>query len=309
VLAEQRVKICFKKKQVHPLKDKSDLTDDVAKFVHNNLKRLTVRTNLLPQANVTDEVDAEIEAEKIYFQQWNISYGRKARRLFHNVILMSKAARKNLVLKADPSIPLYEYDVKSCMPVILLGLAHDPAEKAKLKTLLDGDIYTTIAKERGVTKDRDDIKLDFMYFLNGSIPNYVHKYFHAHLPKLTELVMKSKKAENGMAWFGQRVESEIMVQEIPRQLLNPVQSNPVQSNNVPNQSNLSLTCGGNPDDVLYIPMHDGWLGIERDEQKIAATVRDEFLRRLDYRITITKTELATGRETVLPAAAPQAQRT
>jgi hypothetical protein len=56
-------------------------------------------------------------------------------------------------------------------------------------------------------------------------------------------------------------------------------------------------------------MHDGWLGIERDEQKIAATVRDEFLRRLDYRITITKTELATGRETVLPAAAPQAQRT
>jgi hypothetical protein len=56
-------------------------------------------------------------------------------------------------------------------------------------------------------------------------------------------------------------------------------------------------------------MHDGWLGIERDEQQIADAVRNEFFRRLDYRITITKTELATGRETVLPAAAPQAQNT
>jgi hypothetical protein len=325
VLAEQRVKICFKKKQVHPLKDKSELTDDVAEFVHHNLKRLTVRADLLPQADVTDEVDAEIEAEKIYFQQWNVSYGRKARRLFHNVILMSKAARRNLVLKADPSIPLYEYDVKSCMPVILLGLAKDPAEKAKLKTLLDGDIYTTIAKECGVTKDRDDIKLDFMYFLNGSIKNYVHKFFHRHLPKLTELVMKSKEAEKGMAWFGQRVESEIMVQEIPHQLMQSgtpsnvhitsnkqvqnTSSTAVQNIQIQNKSNQSLTCGGNPEDILYIPMHDGWLGIEHDEQQIAVLVRNEFFRRLGYWVTITKTELATGKERVLVAGEPKTKET
>ncbi len=51
-------------------------------------------------------------------------------------------------------------------------------------------------------------------------------------------------------------------------------------------------------------MHDGWLGIERDEQKIAATVRDEFFRRLGYWVTIKKTKLATGEETILLAGPP-----
>jgi len=290
--AAKKVKLIFKKTAVQPLRDKSKLTDDVAKFVYHNLKRLTVRTDLLPQANIIDEVAAEDWAEAIHFEQFNVHYSPHAKRLFHAAIVMPKVARNNLILKADASVPLYEYDVKSCTPVILLGLANDPAEKAALKALLNGDIYTAIATEAGVTKDRDEIKLDFMYFLNGSIKNYVHTFFHAHLPSLTEIVMKGKGAEKGTAWFGQAVEAQIMVQEVPRQLLQAASSTKNQAN--------SLTCGGNPEDeILYIPMHDGWLGIERDEQKIAATVRAEFFRRLDYRITITKTELATGRETLL----------
>jgi hypothetical protein len=51
-------------------------------------------------------------------------------------------------------------------------------------------------------------------------------------------------------------------------------------------------------------MHDGWLGIERDEQQIAATVRQEFFRCLGYWVTITKTELATGAKRVLIAGPP-----
>ena len=300
VLAEQRVKICFKKKQVHPLKDKSDLTNDVAKFVHNNLKRLTVRADLLPQSDVIDDVDAEDWAERIHFEQFNVHYSDHAKRLYHAVINMHKVARKNLILKSDASVPLFEYDVKSCTPVILLGLAHDPAEKAKLKTLLDGDIYTTIATESGVTKDRDEIKLDFMLFLNGTVQNYVHKFFHTNLPSLTEWLIKNRRPKGGMAWFGQAVEAQIMVQEVPRQL--------IQTGTAPssvNQSPLPLTSRGNPDEgILYIPMHDGWLGIERDEQKIAATVRDEFFRRLGYWVTIKKTKLATGEETILLAGPP-----
>lgn len=300
--AAKKMKLCFQKKVVQPLRDKSKLTDDVAEFVYRNLKRLTVRTDLLPQADFIDEVAAEDWAEAIHFEKFNVHYSAKAKRLFHAAIVMPKVARKNLILKANASMPLYEYDVKSCTPVILLGLAYDPAEKAKLKALLNGDIYNVIATESGVSKDRDEIKLDFMYFLNGSIKNYVHTFFHRHLPKLTEWLMKNSRAEAGMAWFGQGVEAQIMAQEVPRQLLQAASS-------VKNQSN-SLTCGGNPEDeVLYIPMHDGWLGIEQHEQQIAATVRDEFFRRLDYRITITKTELATGRETVLAATVPQAQNT
>ena len=213
---------------------------------------------------------------------------------------MPKIARRNLILKADASVPLFEYDVKSCMPVILLGLIQDSAERAVLTALLDGDIYTTIANEQGVTKIRDDIKYDFLMFVNGAVRNYVFTFFHAHLPNLTGILLKGKGVEMGMAWFGQRVESEIMVQEVPRQLLQTGTA-PSSVNNVP----LSLTSRGNPDDgILYIPMHDGWLGIEHDERQIASTVRNELYQRLEYWVTITKTKLETGEETVLVTGAP-----
>ncbi len=292
-------KVCFRKKQVHPLKDQSELADDVVRFVHGNLKRLTVRADLLPQSNVIDDVDAEAWAERIYFQQFNVHYSAKAKRLYHAAITMPKVARRNFILKENPALALYEYDVKSCAPVILLGVTHDPAEKAKLKSLLDGDIYTAIASESGVTKDRDTIKQDFMKFVNGSVQNYIHTFFHTHLPSLAEMVMKSRGVDKGVAWFGQSVEAEIMVQKVPRQLIQAGQPNSV------NQSTLSLTCGGNPEGILYIPMHDGWLGVEQDERQIAATVRQEFFRCLGYWVTITKTKLATGEETRLVAGALQ----
>jgi len=179
-LAAPKVKVCFRKKQVHPLRDNSKLTDAVAEFVYRNLKRLTVRADLLPQADAVDEVAAEDWAEAIHFEAFNVHYSPKAKRLYHAAITMPKVARKNLILKTDPAPPLFEYDVKSCTPVILLGIANDPAERAKLTALVDGDIYTTIASECGVAKSRDEIKHDFMVFLNGSVPNYVHTFFNAH---------------------------------------------------------------------------------------------------------------------------------
>jgi len=128
-LAASKVKLDFKKKVVQPLRDKSELKDDVAKFVHDNLKRLDVRTDLLRQNNVIDEVDAEDWAERIHFEAFNVHYSDKTKRLYHAAINMPKVARKNLILKADASVPLYEYDVKSCTPVILLGLANDPRKR------------------------------------------------------------------------------------------------------------------------------------------------------------------------------------
>ncbi len=304
--AADKVMVSFDKKQVHPPRDKSKLTNDVAKFVHRNLKRLSIRNDLLPQANLIDEVEAINSAVRVYFEQFNVHYAPHAKRLYHTVIQMPAVARKNLILKADASVPLFEYDIKSCMPVILLGIPKPPAENTTLKAFLDGDIYTAIASECSVTDSRDDIKQEFLRFVNGGVRNYVYTFFHQHLPTLAEWALGGKGAKKGMAWYGQSVEAEIMVQDVPRQLINVGGANNII---VQNQFN-SLICGGNPDDaILYIPMHDGWLGIERDEQKIAATVRAEFFRRLDYRITITKTELATGTETVLPATAPQAQST
>jgi hypothetical protein len=47
-------------------------------------------------------------------------------------------------------------------------------------------------------------------------------------------------------------------------------------------------------------MHDGWLGVERDEAKIAAAVREDFSNRVGFRVTITKTPVAGGEKATLP---------
>ena len=292
----------FDKKAVQPLKDKSKLTNDVAKFVHQNLHRMAVRNELLPQDTPIDEINAINAAVQVYFGQFNVRYAPHSKRLYHTVIQMPSLARKNLILKSDASVPLFEYDIKSCMPVILLGIPKPPAENVALRALLDGDIYTTIANECGVTDSRDDIKLEFVRCMNGGIRNYVYTFFHQHMPTLADWALKGKGARKGMAWYGQRVESEIMVQDVPRQLIQT--GTPSSNKNYLN----SLTCGGNPaDEILYIPMHDGWLGIERDEQRIASVVRSEFHQHLGYWVTITKTKLATGEETVLPMGEPLPQ--
>ena len=80
--AAAKVKINCDKKVVQPLRDKSELIDDVAKFVLLNLKRLDVKTDLLPQNDVVDEVDAVDWAERIHFQQFNVHYSPKAKRLY-----------------------------------------------------------------------------------------------------------------------------------------------------------------------------------------------------------------------------------
>ena len=289
----------FEKKVIQPLRDQSDLTNDVAKSVYRNLKRIAVRENLLPQANLIDEVEAINSAVKVYWGKFNVHYSAKAKRLFHTVISMPKIARRNLILKADTSVPLFEYDVKSCMPVILLGLIQTPTERATLTALLEGDIYTTIANEQGITKIRDDIKDDFLIFLNGGIRNYVYTFFHQHLPTLADWALRGKGAKKGMAWYGQNIEARIMAQEVPRHINQP---------GIPSTKQIylnTLICGGNPDEgILYIPMHDGWLGIERDEQRIASVVRNEFHRHLRYWVTITRKKLETGEETVLVKGAP-----
>ena len=37
---------------------------------------------------------------------------------------MSKTSRKNLILKDETDTQLYEYDIKSTLPVMLLQLSH-----------------------------------------------------------------------------------------------------------------------------------------------------------------------------------------
>jgi len=59
-----------------------------------------------------------------------------------------------------------------------------------------------------------------------------------------------------------------------------------------------------PEGIFYIPIHHGWLGIERDASRIAEVVRERFYKRLGNWGTITKTDLAAGKEAILMRGAP-----
>jgi len=295
------VKVNFKKKQAQPLKDHSEITDEVAKFVLANCQRVGVKEELATQASEEAEVDAEDFAERIYWGQFNVRYGGKVSRMFHTVIEMPSTARANLVFKEDPAIHLCEYDVKSCHPVLLLAIMEDEREKDGLKELLKGDFYSTVANECGEARERDAIKMDFLKFANGRTRNYFHRYFTDHFPRLTNYLDEHK---DGVAAFGQNGEAVIMVDEVPRWLMDSAgHAQPTGSSNI-KPSKSSLTSWGNPGSVFYIPCHDGWLGIERDELKIADFVRDRFHEYTRFWVTITKKDLATGNEAILLERAP-----
>jgi len=296
------VKVRFKKKQAQPLKDHSELTDEVTEFVLANCKRVGIKTELATQANDAEEVDAEDFAERIYWGQFNVRYGGKVRRMFHTILEMPSTGRPNLVFKENPEVHLCEYDVKSCHPVLLLQIMKDEKEKDALKELLSEDLYTLIASEYGVARERDVIKKDFLYFANGRTRNYFHRYFRNHFPLLTQQLDEHK---DGVAAYGQNSEAVIMVDDVPKWLMASGGSSEDNSLSTIKPSSSSLTSWGKPESAFYIPMHDGWLGIERDELRIGNYVRDRFHHYTQFWVTITKKDLATGKEATLLEEAPK----
>lgn len=297
--AVPKERICFGKKIVQRPPDRSTISDDVSAFVHDNLKKLAIRSELVSQADLVDEVSAEQWASRVYLQQFNLKYSKKVKRMFHCVIVMPRVARRNLVLRDSPTTPLYEYDIRSCHPVLLLALIKDAKERSDYEQLLSGDIYTTIAHESGIEDERDDLKQDFLRFANGKATNYYHEYFCKRFPQLTQRIdaVRLNKAEGqkGLAWLCQSSEATIMTQIIPRLLKGSANRDPASNSNLEQDP---LICGDDSG-CFYIPMHDGWLGIERDEKRIAEAVRDDFYKRLGYWVTITKTPVTGGEKAIV----------
>ena len=291
-MKQETKRISFQKKKCQPLKDKSTINDNITKFVYHNLKRIGVLETIRKETNLIDQVDYEDWAEAIWDQVFNLHYGKKVSRLYHSIILMPSGCRKNLILKENPSKPLFEYDVKSCHPVLLLTLMQDKLEREKFITLLNNDIYTTIGREVGCFCSRDEHKIHFLHFINGGITNYFYHYFLKHLPKTTSVIMDNI---DGMASYLQNNEANIMVKLLPSFLANP---NNVLSTYIKEEGNI---CWGewNPENILYIPQHDGWIGLEEDEEVISRKVKELFYNFTGYNITITKTDLQSGVERIL----------
>lgn len=260
----EKIIVKFPKKRINPLIDKSVLMDDVSIFVHQNLKKLTVRNELKETVDSIQTVENEYWANKIYWQNFNLHYGNTVGRMFHTVIVMPKASRCDLVWKEDNQIKLFEYDIQSCHPVLLLSLMVNEAEKESYKKLLDTDIYTTIAEKMHISKNRKIIKEDFMYFIYGESKNYFYTYFTQNFP----IFMQQKNVlGKTMASVSQNMEANIMVKELPTKIM---------------QQHAGY---------FYIPMHDGWLGLQRDEEAIKLMVTEFFFALTGYTVKINRKEV------------------
>ena len=216
-LASGITKIDFKRKAT-AIQDQTKIedADDIIRYVHHCCSRLTVREFLADIPDPIRDASSFEFSRRVFWGDFNIRYGDNGKRLFHSIIEMPRDARANLVFK-DGGPPLFEYDIKSCHPVLLLPLFTDPLEKAKFATVLDHDVYSTIRDVMGIPEDRDGVKIQFMVCMN-STDRYVaasrgavYRFFAEYFPVFTREVLDIR---SDLAVYLQRQESEIMVQEL-----------------------------------------------------------------------------------------------
>lgn len=179
----------------------------------------------------------------IFFHDFALGYGKKSNRLFHRVVMMPSEGRRNL---KHWWMPLVEYDVKTCHPFFLLSLFDDSEERKRYHELItQGDIYTIVGDAMGVPK-RDAVKKEFMQVMNSGRKDEdwfkkknVLIYFHQNFPLFTKSVLSQR---TDLAIYMQNLEAKMLVQQ------------------------LGLFCKQN--DLFWIPMHDGWISIPSDGEKI-----------------------------------------
>ena len=92
-----------------------------------------------------------------------------------------------------------------------------------------------------------------------------------------------------------------MIKTIPGILMNEMVGGEKNKSGAKNLTTLSFICGGTETinvhkAPLYIPMHDGWMGIESEEEVIISHVKSIFLTLTGYEVVITKEKIDSNGE-------------
>lgn len=258
--------LSFKVRNPVPPKDESEITSPVLSYFLDSLNQLTLRDAPLP-ATGEPKRDACIAeyAEKIQQGIWNVHFSPQGRRCYHSVICAPAELRPLLMFKAKPDQPIFESDVKTCHPVLLLTLATDEAEREAYRRLLSGDIYQEIAAFSAVAYSRGDIKELIWVFVNGRrTDNCAAEFFQARLPILAAAIL----AHPNPAVYLQEQESNIICRTV---------------------GVVAMQRG-----IWFVPQHDGFLTKSpEDTAMISNLVQDEFKRVCGYRPAV-KTECLNG---------------
>lgn len=264
-------KLVFQRQKIQPprLKPLQLSGDAVLNFVGQNLRKLEVAETLLqgPDA-ITDSLIHDF-CWRTHFGDFNLRRGQNCRRLYHAVIEMPKEGRANLRL-ADSADELFEYDVKSCHPVLMLGLFIDNTERRRFAQLLDVDVYDGVAAVMDKSLSRDEVKEDFQEATNTPDRTkatlqrkWVYRFFEKEFPCFTREVLDVR---SDLAIALQNQEADVMVDQLGQWCL---------ANN-----------------LFWVPCHDGWLSTASTELQISTKVRELFFSKVGYSVTVAKVELA-----------------
>lgn len=271
-------KLVFTKKQARPpLVQPTTIPPSKAfGWALTNLNRLTVSESLLSGPDAVTDAIIHQSCWRIFFGDFELRYGPNCRRLYHAVIDMAKEGRANLRL-TDSTAPLFEYDVKSCHPVVLLTLFTDEEEKRRYAQLLDVDVYDGVAAVMRKELPRDDVKEDFMEALNSSNRaaaslqrKWVYRFFRQEFPIFTRQVLDVR---SDLAIYCQNLEADLLVEE------------------------LGEFCSERG--LFWIPCHDGWMTTADHEIEIAEKVREIIWNKVGYSVAVSKVDLFTRESKLL----------
>lgn len=263
----------FTRQKIQPPRiDAAQASVDLAmEWARQCMQRLTVVESLLIGQNPIRDALIHDHCWRIFFGSFNLRRGGKCGRLYHHIIEMPKEGRANLKL-LNSTEPLFEYDVKSCHPVLLLNLFTDPAEHQRYSDLLDVDVYDGAAAAMGMEWERAEVKDIFMPALTSESRNpaslrrnWVFKFYEKHFPIFTKEVLLVR---SDLAAYLQQLESRLMVDA------------------------LGTFCKQH--ELFWIPCHDGWMSTVSTEQQIVSKVQDLFQNELGYTVGISRVELSSG---------------
>ena len=247
-----------------PKPRKTTTEDEVSEYVLSCLRQLTIAEDLIYPPPAKPDKDRNIRKAKIHdwlckmaAGDFSLTYGDRVGRLYHSVVMMPAEGRVNL----SHSSQLVECDIRSCHPVLLLSLFTDPHERDRYSGMLRGDIYTQISDEMEIN-DRDLVKIDFQKVINfrrktikWMSKKYVYQFFTNHFPSFSSKALLRKD----LTIYLQNLESEIMVQRLGKFCIK--------------------------ENLLWIPMHDGYICSAAHEDIITA----EAIRSIEESIGFTPT--------------------
>ena len=231
----------FKRQRVRLPRPKNNPTDAASEYALQCLKKLSVAKELRFPPPRDPSKDPAIRmvrirehCEGIAGGDFRLKYGKNVGRLYHRVVAMPSEGRCNLTFPH----PLYEFDVATCHPVLMLSLFDDSAERKHYAEMLAGDIYQQIGDDMGVPT-RKQVKDDFQRIVNSGqkrlgwiLKQYPFQFYVYHFPKFAKVLRR----RTDLAFFLQNFEARLMVQK------------------------LGSFCRDK--NLFWVPMHDGFLSRE-----------------------------------------------